>query len=314
LTKDGDALWTEAYCRAVRDDSGNPIGLRGISLDISDRKNAETAMIRAHELALQSLQAKAEFLDNMNHELRTPMNGILGFTQLLLDTDLSEEQRELLEEVTQSADNLLSRVNDILELSSLGAGRIELNSAPFSLPQGLGTIAEEFEETARRKGLYFSWTISSDIPDALEGDFSRLRQLLTTLIDNAIKFTHRGRVTVGVGRDPDTEQSAREAYLRFEVSDTGIGIPSDKRRMIFNAFSQVDGSSTRKYGGMGLGLALCQRLAEILGGRIWVESEENLGSTFYFTLPFKLPICSHGCRTGRDEEKTPALSSEMIHE
>jgi PAS domain S-box-containing protein len=288
MTKDGRSVWIEARCRAICDDLGNPVGLRGISLDISERKRAEAEMLKAHDLAMESLQAKAEFLDNMNHELRTPLNGIVGFAELLVDTELTTEQRDFLERIKESADCLLTRINDVLQLSCIRSGRIELNSAPFSIRQGLEALWEEYANAARRKGVNFTWTISHDLPDELFGDLPRIRQVLGSLIGNAIKFTKLGRIMVEIERDSETEDPTDKVSLLVKVIDTGIGIPHPKRMIIFDAFSQVDGSNTRSYGGMGLGLALCQGLVEMMGGRIWVESEESCGSTFYFTVSLNL--------------------------
>ncbi len=314
LTKDGRALWTEARCMVICDDSGNPIGLRGITIDVSERKLAEAEMLKAHELALESLRVKAEFLDNMNHEFRTPMNGIIGFAEILLDTDLSKGQREFLENIKESSDSLLTRINDVLELSRIGFGRITLNSRPFSLRQGLAHLGEECANAAHRKGLTLSWTVSPDVPDTLLGDLDRLSQVLVTLIANAIKFTKIGGVSIEVEREYDIEGPPNELSLRFKVGDTGIGIPRQKRMVIFDAFSQVDGSNTRRYGGMGLGLALCQGLIEIMGGRIWVESKEECGSTFYFTVRMDVQASSPEGNQACLAPTTSAATTKSIDE
>jgi PAS domain S-box-containing protein len=283
VAKDGHYLWVEARYTVVLDDQGRPIGLRGVNMDITERKNAELEVAKAHELALEAGQMKSEFLCNMSHELRTPMNGIIGMTELTLDTDLTTEQRNYLGMVKSSADLLLTIITDMLDFADAESGKIKLNTAVFDFDQFVGDELKPLAARAKRKGLDFICQTSADVPLALVGDSARLLQVLIKLIDNAIKFTEQGEVAVCVERE---FQSADEVCLRFSVRDTGVGISADKRATMFAAFTQADGSATRSYGGTGMGLALSNQLVELMGGRLWAESEEGRGSTFCFTARF----------------------------
>ncbi|MBP1908614.1 PAS domain-containing hybrid sensor histidine kinase/response regulator [Methanolobus bombayensis] len=260
----------------IKDDSGNVRGIVEYGFDITDLRNAKSEAEAAN-------RAKSEFLANMSHEIRTPMNGILGLTDLLLDTELSGNQRHYLETVQLSGESLLELINDVLDISKIEAGKLELENVEFNLKETLDEIMKLLSFKAQKKGLDFICETENDVPVYLMGDPGRLKQILTNLIGNAIKFTKHGEVTTNVKLEAE---DASSIMLHFSVKDTGIGIPADRMDLLFNKFSQVDGSTSRIYGGTGLGLAISKQLVEMMEGEIGVKSKMDEGSEFWFTVKF----------------------------
>jgi PAS domain S-box-containing protein len=278
---DGEWRWIDSRAEPRLSLNGEFLGHVGISPDITDRKQSEEALQRAKETAEGANRAKSEFLANMSHEIRTPMNGIIGLTELALDTDLTAEQRRYLEDVKQSADSLLRILNDILDFSKIEAGKLEFEVIEFDLRQTIESILKVLGVRAAAKNLKLAYHLDPRVPSRVLGDPGRLRQVLINLTGNAIKFTERGEVVIRVAV---TSNTAGDFELHFSVKDTGIGIPLNKQLHVFKAFSQADSSLTRTFGGTGLGLSISSQLIEMMGGRIWVESEEGIGSTFHFTV------------------------------
>ena len=259
---------------------GALLGLLGISRDITERKAAEEALRSAKEAAESANQTKSTFLSTMTHELRTPMNGVLGLTGLLLDTELNPEQLDLVNTIRVSGDTLLALINNILDFSKIEANKLELEIHNFNLRHCIEESLDLVASQATAKGLTLAYLIDPGIPAQIAQDSTRVRQILTNLLSNAVKFTERGEIVVRVQGRPH----ATGWELHFYVQDSGIGIPADQLGMLFESFSQLDASTTRRFGGTGLGLAISKRLAELMGGTMWVESEVGRGSTFHFTL------------------------------
>ena len=259
---------------------GQPIGLVGISRDITERKQAEMELLQAKTDAESANRTKSQFLATMSHEIRTPMNGIISIAQILEMTELTQEQKEYVDILKQSGNNLLKLISDILDLSRIEAGKVELETEDFDLKDEITGTASIFSLLAQGKGLEFSFLINPDVPLLLKGDMERLRQIITNLIGNAIKFTSKGSISLHISKDIEDEQ---HATLRFQICDSGIGIGPDNIGSIFEAFRQADSSTSRKYGGTGLGLTIAHYLVELMGGSVGVESMEGEGATFWFT-------------------------------
>ena len=293
FSAEGAEMWASVTKVPVYSQAGGVNGIIGISRDVTQLKQAELALEHARDAALESARVKSEFLANMSHEIRTPMNAITGMTGLLLDTRLSAEQRDYVETIRTSTDALLTVVNDVLDFSKIEAGKVSLELIDFDLRDTIETTIEMLAERAQKKSLELGCWIDAGVPNLLRGDPGRVRQILANLLSNAVKFTEKGEVLVRVTRDsPIGAEGARESSpitVKIAVQDTGVGIASDALSMIFDAFTQADGSTTRRFGGTGLGLTISRKLVKMMNGEIGVDSTLGQGSTFWFKLPFAHP-------------------------
>ncbi len=282
VRKDGTQIEVAATLSPIKNALGRLEGASVIYRDITKQKETETELLNAKKAAETASQAKSEFLANMSHEIRTPMNVLLGMSSLLLDTDLTEEQRDYAQTIRRGADSLLTVINDILDFSKIEARKLEIEVIDFALEEVVGEVTDLMSEQASAKGLDLNAELDPKIPAMLRGDPGRLRQVLVNLVGNAIKFTKQGEINLSVRQEPDEQD---RIDLRFEVRDTGIGIAPAVQARIFEAFTQADGSTTRNYGGTGLGLSISMRLVDLMGGKIGLRSEAGRGSTFWFTIP-----------------------------
>jgi PAS domain S-box-containing protein len=307
--RDGRVIWITEKARGVRDEGGAVLYYEGTIDDITERKRAEAELRQARDAAEAASQAKSQFLAVMSHEIRTPMNAVIGMAGLLLDTPLTAEQREFAQVLRDSGDALLAIINDILDFSKIEAGQMELEGQPFDLRDCVEGVLDLLAARAAAKGLELTCAIDPNVPAAVTGDVTRLRQVLTNLVGNAIKFTDRGEVVVEVDKettrpgDKEPDSGPSSVSLSFTVRDTGIGIPADRMDRLFQSFSQVDASTTRRYGGTGLGLAISKRLVELMGGRMGVESTPGQGSAFHFTVRAPEAVKpARACRLGEQPQ------------
>ncbi|WII72120.1 ATP-binding protein [Bdellovibrio sp. 22V] len=280
-----EVIWVRCQARTEYDDYGNPLFMYGTNQDITELRRTEQSLIAAKNEALKSSQAKSEFLARMSHEIRTPMNAIMGMADLLKETKLDKDQEYYVNIFCKAGEVLMALINDILDLSKIEAGEVSIENIPFDLKSLMDDVTDIMKPRSLEKGLEFSIEISPGISPYLMGDPNKLRQVLINLIGNSIKFTNGGFVRVLIGKNPSKKDT-----LMISVTDSGAGIPTSKQHLIFQKFSQADSSITRRYGGTGLGLAISKSLVELMGGQIWFKSREGIGTTFFFTIPYREQI------------------------
>ncbi|MEK9142639.1 MAG: ATP-binding protein, partial [Nitrospirota bacterium] len=315
--KDGSYRWIFARGTIIKNEGELSSRMVGIHIDVTDRKTAEELLRQAKETAEAASRAKSQFLANMSHEIRTPMNGVLGMAELMLRCPLGDKERHLTESIHRSGSVLLAIINDILDFSKIEAGKLQLEAIPFEVRRTIQEAVDLAMSEAQKKHLKLSWHIANDIPAYLLGDPTRLRQIIVNLVGNAVKFTEQGGIDVAVS----LESQQGELYgLSVMVRDTGIGISPEAQAYIFAAFSQADGSTTRKYGGTGLGLAIVKQLVTLMGGHIEIQSTLGKGSTFRFHAYFKrcdpvqrsLPPPAEERGIGGETFVHPAKGSELV--
>ena len=278
---DGRVVWIRALGNVVKDGSGKPVDMFGVTQDITEFKRLEGELVDARRKAEEATEMKSMFLANMSHEIRTPMNAIIGLSHLALKTEMSPKQRDYVGKIHNAGTSLLAVINDILDFSKIEAGRLDLESIDFELDDVIGSVTTLTGQKAHDKGLEFLVHVAPGIPDQLIGDPIRLGQILTNCVNNAVKFTERGEIRINIEL---LERTGEKVELKFSVRDTGIGMTSEQSARLFQPFVQADMSTTRKHGGTGLGLTISRRLVELMGGRIWLDSEAGVGTTFHFTV------------------------------